>query len=88
MLPPEINPAQFAAFVLIFIRVSILVFLAPIFGSNLVPSQVKAALALVLAFVLSLVIPVDPSALPADLLSFAPLVLGEVFMALAITLLV
>ena len=88
MNPPDINPAEFAAFVLILIRVSILVFLAPIFGSALVPNQIKAAMAMALAFVLLGAVKVDPNLLPTDLWGFLPLILGELFVGLALTLIV
>ncbi|MEW6266649.1 MAG: flagellar biosynthetic protein FliR [Thermodesulfobacteriota bacterium] len=87
-LLPEINPAEFTAFLLVLVRVSILVFLVPVLGSELVPAQVKAALALVLALILTPVVGLDREAMPRTLIELAPLVLIEVFMGLALSLLI
>ena len=86
MTPPNLNPAEFAAFALILIRVSVLVFLAPIFGSEMVPVQLKAALALVFALILTPMVKVDPGLFPTSLLGFVPLILGELFIGLSISL--
>lgn len=86
MMPPNLNPAEFAAFALILLRVSVLVFLAPIFGSELVPNQIKVALALVFALILTPMVKVNPELFPTTMWGFIPLILGELFMGLAISL--
>jgi flagellar biosynthetic protein FliR len=86
MTPPTLNPAEFAVFALILIRVSVLVFLAPIFGSDLIPYLIKVALALMLALILTPLVKVNPGLLPADLWGFVPLILGELFIGLSLTL--
>jgi flagellar biosynthetic protein FliR len=86
MTPPLIPPEELAAFLLILIRVSAILFLAPIFGGDLVPSQVKAALALVLTFVLVGVVPVPANALPEDVFGVVQLLVSELFLALTLGL--
>jgi len=88
MNPPVFSTTEFMTFLLILIRVSIILFLAPIFGSLIIPPQVKAALALVLSLVLTTVLRVDVSGFPVDLFSFIPLLLSEIFLGLSLTLLV
>ena len=88
MTLPALNPAEFIAFCLIFIRVSVILFLAPIFGSNIVPVQVKIPLALAMTFALVNVVQVDPAVFPADLFSFAVLLLGEVMVGLSLALVI
>jgi len=88
MNPPVFSSTEIMAFFLILIRVSIILFLAPIFGSLLIPPQVKAGLALVLSLVLMTVLRVDVSGFPVDLFSFITLLLSEIFLGLSLTLLV
>lgn len=85
---PLFSPAEFMSFVLILIRVSIILFLVPIFGSILIPAQIKIALALVLSLVLSTTLKVEVGAFPTEVIGFVPLVLGEVVMGLALSLLI
>lgn len=88
MNPPLFNPTEFMAFALILVRVSIILFLAPIFGSPILPGQVKIALALVITMVLWTTLKIDISVFPAEIVSFVPLILGEVFIGLSLTLLI
>lgn len=83
---PDFPQAEFAAFALILLRVTVLLFLSPIFGSNLVPIQVKAAMSLVFALMLTPVVNIDAPALPDDVLSYIPIIAGEVFVGMAIGL--
>jgi flagellar biosynthetic protein FliR len=86
MIYPTIDPAQFISFALILMRVSIILFLMPIFGSNIIPTQVKLALALVLSLVLLPVVKVNIAAFPSSFIGFVPLILGELFMGLTLGL--
>ena len=85
---PAINPVEFTTFLLILVRISIILFLAPIFGSDLVPIQVKAALSLMLALILAPGIRFEASMLPEAPLLIIPLILGEVFVGLSITIII
>jgi flagellar biosynthetic protein FliR len=80
----EIYVSQFVLFLLLFARVTSLVVIAPVFGYQNVPVQVKVALGLFLAFVLFPV--VDGMAIPVDLqlVSLALLVIKEVIVGLLI----
>ncbi|MFH1139703.1 MAG: flagellar biosynthetic protein FliR [Pseudomonadota bacterium] len=84
MTPPSIDPAQFIAFCLILLRVSTILFLMPIFGSNLVPNEIKMAFALILSLALLPVVKVNVDVFPTVLGGFIPLVLGELFMGLTL----
>ena len=83
---PELDLANFAAFALILLRVSSMLFLAPIFGSELVPAQVKIGLAFLITLILTAVVKVKTLILPETLFGFGVLVAGEVFVGLAIGL--
>jgi flagellar biosynthesis protein FliR len=85
---PLINPAEFLTFVLVLIRISMILFLAPIFGSAVVPAQIKIALALVLAFVLTPIVQIDVTVYPETMIGFVPLLLGEIFLGLVLAMLV
>lgn len=88
MTPPAINPAEFTAFVLILVRVSLIMFMAPIFGSNLLAANVKIALSLTMSFVLFQTIKVDGSVFPVEIYSFVPLLLSELFVGMTIALMI
>jgi flagellar biosynthetic protein FliR len=86
MNPPLINPAEILTFILVLIRVSMILFLAPIFGSPIVPAQVKIALALTTALLVVNLIDVDLSAYPVEAFSYVPIVLKELLIGLTIAL--
>lgn len=88
MNAPIINPVEFITFALVLLRVSVLLLLAPIFGSALLPPQVKIALALVTALMLTPVVQIDVSAFPDTVFGYAPLVLNEVLVGLIVSLLI
>lgn len=88
MNPPLFSPNEFAAFFLILVRVSIIIGLAPIFGSQIVPDQVKIALSLVLTLALWSVLRIDTRAFPTETIAFVPLVISELFVGLTLTLMV
>ncbi|MBW2645640.1 MAG: flagellar biosynthetic protein FliR [Deltaproteobacteria bacterium] len=82
------SPEQIKAFILIFIRVSIVLFLLPIFGSNIVQMRLKAGLALVIAVILCSVIRPDISSFPETLLSTVNLMLSECVIGMIIGLMI
>lgn len=88
MTLPAFNPTEFMAFLLILVRVSIILFMAPIFGSLLVPLHVKAALSMILAMILLTTLKVEVTSFPWDLVTFVPYILSEVFVGLSLTLLI
>ncbi|MBW2061129.1 MAG: flagellar biosynthetic protein FliR [Deltaproteobacteria bacterium] len=82
------NAAEFMAFTLILIRISVILAVVPIFGSRLIPPQIRIALTMVMTFFLWTRINVDISYFPTSILGFIPLILGEVFIGLAMALLI
>jgi flagellar biosynthetic protein FliR len=85
---PIINASEFAAFVLILLRVSMVVAMAPILGSSNIVTEAKVALAFTLTFVLAPFVPYDASMMPMTWFGFAFLALGEAFMGLVIAFMV
>ncbi len=77
---------QFAVFLLILIRVSVVLMLLPFFGSNVFPVLVKAGLSLLISF--SIVPGLDPSifVLPENLISLLIFVVSEFILGLTIGL--
>ncbi|MFH1674193.1 MAG: flagellar biosynthetic protein FliR [Pseudomonadota bacterium] len=82
------SPEQIKAFILIFIRVSIVLFLLPIFGSNIVQMRLKAGLALIIAVILCSVIRPDINSFPETLLSTVNLILSECVIGMIIGLMI
>lgn len=80
------NPEQFKIFFLILIRVSVVLFLFPIFGGNMLPSLAKAGFALILSFVFVAVIHVDPDLFPTQPVQFLILVASELIIGMSLGL--
>ncbi len=78
------NPEQFKIFFLILIRVSVVLFLFPIFGGNMLPVLAKAGFALLLSFIFFPVIHVDPGLFPSRPLQFLILVASELIIGLCL----
>jgi len=85
---PIINAAEFAAFVLVLLRLSMLAVLAPIFDNNIIPAQVKAALVLMLTFVVAPKVGYEAELMPMTWFGFAFLALGELLIGLSLSLMV
>ncbi|MDR2141170.1 MAG: flagellar biosynthetic protein FliR [Deltaproteobacteria bacterium] len=85
---PIINANEFVAFVLVLIRLSTVVALAPILGSPNVLTEAKAALALTLTLVLAPVVTYEASLMPMSVFGLAFLALGELIIGLVLATLV
>ncbi|MDR1922194.1 MAG: flagellar biosynthetic protein FliR [Candidatus Adiutrix sp.] len=85
---PVINAAEFAAFVLVLLRLSMLVVFAPIFSGSQVMPQLKAALTLMLTFVIAPGVEYSPALMPMTWHGFLFLGLGEVFIGYALAFMV
>ncbi|MBW2623952.1 MAG: flagellar biosynthetic protein FliR [Deltaproteobacteria bacterium] len=83
-----LNTAELMAFLLILIRVSVIMALVPIFGSLLIPVQVKVAMITVLSYFLWTTIKMDVSVFPGNFIGFVPLVVIEAMIGLSIGLLI
>ncbi|MBW2092543.1 MAG: flagellar biosynthetic protein FliR [Deltaproteobacteria bacterium] len=85
---PAFHIIEFMSFILILIRISIIMTVVPVFGSRLIPAQIKIPLIMVMSFFLWNTIKVDVSYFPTSFIGFAPLILGEVFIGLTMALLI
>ena len=85
---PVINADEFAAFVLVLLRLSTVVAFAPILGSPNVVTEAKVAIALTLAFVIAPMVGFDASLMPMSILGIAWLAVGELVMGLAMAFMV
>jgi flagellar biosynthetic protein FliR len=80
------SPEEFRHFLLILLRVSVILFLFPIYGSEVVPAMVKAGLSLVITLCLFSIVHADPLVFPEKAF-FAPvLVVTELFIGLCLSL--
>ncbi|MBW1739614.1 MAG: flagellar biosynthetic protein FliR [Deltaproteobacteria bacterium] len=82
----SLSPEQFKSFVLILIRISIVLFVFPIFGSGMWPNLVKAGLALIMSIILLPVVQPDPTLFPETVLGGVYLILSELIFGLIIAL--
>lgn len=80
------DPAAMLSFLLTLIRISMVVFLLPVFGGDGLPAPAKAALCLVLTMALWPVVSLAGTAMPAHPFSLALLLLGELVLGLILGL--
>ncbi|CAN2041455.1 Flagellar biosynthetic protein FliR [Candidatus Magnetomoraceae bacterium gMMP-15] len=76
----------FKSFILVLLRVSIILFMFPIFGAERIPTVVKAGLSMVTAIVLLPVVLPDPQLFPEDVWNGAYLVISELILAVILRL--
>ncbi len=81
-----IDPVQFRTFLLVLMRISIVLFMFPIFSSNILPSTLKTSLALVLSLLFYTVVPVDLDRFPMDVISTGLLIGMEAILGLTMGL--
>ena len=83
----DFSAGEYKVFILILVRVSIFLFMFPVFSSPVVPSLTKIGLALLVTFILYPIVGVKPELFPDSSLGFGVLVAGEfiVGMVLAYT---
>ncbi len=82
------NVAELLSFLLVLMRISIVLFMLPVFGTNWIPAQVKAAVSLVLALVLWSGLGVSADLLPGHPFGIALMLIGEVLLGVALSLVV
>ncbi|MDR2460677.1 MAG: flagellar biosynthetic protein FliR [Deltaproteobacteria bacterium] len=85
---PIINAAEFAGFVLVLLRISMIVAIAPIIGSPNIVTELKVALVLTLTFVIAPLVTYDASMMPMHLFGFLFLAMGELIIGAAMALMV
>jgi flagellar biosynthetic protein FliR len=81
-----LSQEQFKCLILILLRVSIILFMFPIFGGMMVPKPVKAGLALMITIVLFPIVRPDPRLFPESLVGSINLILSELVLGLIIGL--
>jgi flagellar biosynthetic protein FliR len=78
----NINPEQLQIFLLVLIRVSVVLFLFPVFASPMFPVRLKAALTLVISLLLFTSVSVNSDSLPSDAVSVLILMVSELIIGL------
>ncbi len=81
-----IDPVQFRIFMLVLIRVSILLFMFPIFSSKVFPSILKTGLALVVSLLFYSVVTIDLSRFPMSVPATGLLIAAEAMIGLTLGL--
>ncbi|WP_428569581.1 MAG: flagellar biosynthetic protein FliR [Solidesulfovibrio sp. DCME] len=82
------NPSVAFSFLLTLMRVSIILFLLPFFGGNLIPNTAKGALCFVMALAVYPVLSFPGTLMPANPWTIALMFLGEVLLGLMLNILV
>jgi flagellar biosynthetic protein FliR len=77
---------QFQTFLMVLIRISVVLYLFPVFSSSLIPAAVKAGLALAMALVLAPIVPVDTGRFPDSVPAVGMLMVSELFIGLVLGL--
>lgn len=80
------DPAAILSFLLTFLRVSLILFMLPVFGVDGLPNQWKAALCLVLTMAIWPMVSLAGASMPAHPFDVALLVLGEAVLGLILGL--
>lgn len=86
MVTFRIDYVQVGVFLAILLRLSLILFVLPFFGSNDIPRNVKALLALILAAVLYLVLHGKVPPLDLQPASLIRIVIGEIFFSIVMSL--
>ncbi len=73
----DFSAGEYKVFILILVRVSIFLFMFPVFSSPVVPAIAKIGLALLMTFILYPVAGVRPEQFPNSSVGFGTLVIGE-----------
>lgn len=76
---------EYKIFILVLIRVSIILFLFPFYGSPVIPATAKTGLAILITIILYPVISVDPNLFPVDTVSFVILIFSELLIGMALS---
>ena len=81
-----IDPIEFRTFMLVLIRVTIVLFMFPVFSSNVFPRRLKMGFALVVTLLLYSVVELDLSRFPLSVPAIGLLVLAEAMIGLTLGL--
>lgn len=81
-----INPVEFKIYLLVLVRVSIVLFMLPVFSTTMFPALCKAGLAMVISMLIYSVVPVDPSIFPRTVIGAGVLLLSEAMIGITLGL--
>jgi len=81
-----IDPVEFRTYMLVLLRVSILLFMLPVFSSNVFPNSLKMGFALVVSLLFYSVVDVDLSRFPTTAIATGLLILAEALIGLTLGL--
>ncbi|MCP3941200.1 MAG: flagellar biosynthetic protein FliR [Desulfobacteraceae bacterium] len=81
-----IDPVQFRTYMLVLLRISIFLFMFPIFSSNVFPATLKMGFVMVMSLLFYSVVPVDLSRFPLDAISTGLLIMAEFMVGLTLGL--
>lgn len=81
-----IDPQRMRIFMLVLMRISVFLFMFPIFSSNVFPPTLKVGFALVLSLLFYSVVPVDLDRFPMDVVSFGLLITAELMIGMTLGL--
>lgn len=81
-----IDPVEFRTYLLVLLRVSILLFMFPVFSSNVFPARLKMGFAMVVSLLFYSVVEVDLTRFPLTAVSTGLLVLAEALIGLTLGL--
>jgi len=81
-----IDPVQFRTYMLVLLRVSIFLFMFPVFSSKVFPATLKLGFAMVMSLLFYSVVPVDLTRFPLDVISTGILILMELMVGLTLGL--
>ena len=82
------NTLEFFSFLLTLMRISLVVFLLPVYGGKSAPAQVKAAMCLVLTLALFPALKLEGGAMPAHPLMLGTILISELILGLVLGLMV
>ncbi|MBU1345132.1 MAG: flagellar biosynthetic protein FliR [Proteobacteria bacterium] len=81
-----IDPVEFRTYLLVLLRISILLFMFPIFSSNVFPNRLKIGFALVVSLLFYSVVEVDVSRFPMSVIATGLLIIAEALIGLTLGL--
>ena len=82
------SPQDILSYFLTLIRISVVLFVMPIFGGKSIPKQVKASLVLILSFALFPALSFPAELMPSNIIALSIMLMGEVLLGLVLGLLV
>jgi len=81
---PSLSIEQIETFIMVFIRVSAIVFAVPVLGSRYVPVIVKVGLAVTMSMLIYPAVPVPPELASVKLLGMIPAIVSEIMIGVVI----